>query len=109
MGPQQITPEQLEKAFNEMSPEKMEELKRNLESGNTVQKPKNVKQDYTVRRKRIYKGKFCPQGTVYLVVTVKTKTRKMEAYKVIPGNMGPEFEKGAADGLRELITKKYYV
>lgn len=108
-GMQHMTPEELEKAFDAMSPEKMEELKRNLEAGNTVQKPNNQNTNYTVRRKRIYKGKVSPQGTVWLVVTVKTKNQKLEAFQMIPGNMGPEFEKGAADGLRELITKKYKV
>lgn len=104
-----LTPEQLEQALDNMSPERIEEMKRNLEAGNTVHAPNQFDQDYTVRRKRIYKGKVSPQGTVYLVVTVKTKTRKLEAYQMIPGNMGPEFEKGAADGLRDLITKKYNV
>jgi hypothetical protein len=65
--------------------------------------------DYTVRRKKIYKGKMAPQGAVYIVISMKTKTRKLEAHQLIPGLMGDQFEKGVAEGLRDLIKKKYDV
>jgi hypothetical protein len=63
--------------------------------------------DYTVRRKKIYKGKVIPKGFVFIVIKVKTKRGHVEAHQGIPGGQGQEYENQVAESLRELIRTKY--
>lgn len=98
----EMTNEEVQLSISQMSDDKADELQERLKSGTSPT-------GYVVRRKKIYKGRMAPLHYLYLVVTVKTKTSKLEAHQLIPGQMGEQFEKGAAEGLRDLIRKKYDV
>jgi hypothetical protein len=63
--------------------------------------------DYTVRRKKIYKGVMIPEGFIYIVIKIKTKRGNIEARQGIPGGQTQELEDQVAEGLRELIRQKY--
>lgn len=98
----EMTNEEVQQRISQMSDNEAAELQERLKNG-------TAPTSYSVRRKKIYKGKMAPQGAVYIVISMKTKTRKLEAHQVIPGHMGEQFEKGVAEGLRDLIKKKYDV
>ncbi len=64
--------------------------------------------DYTTRRKVIYKGKMAPQGSVYLVVTVKSKSKKFESWCIVKG-MAPEDEQKMFVALRQRIKDNHHI
>lgn len=66
---------------------------------------------YTLRRKVIYKGQFCPKGQLWLVVKGKTNGRTIEAAKMIKGGTTPDVERELANYLwlkcMERSSEKY--
>jgi hypothetical protein len=68
---------------------------------------KEEKQDYTVRRKRIYKGVMSPLGQIYLVVNVKLAKGKLEAAKLIKGGLGEQAEKSVAEYMVLKLKERY--
>ena len=66
------------------------------------------KQEYTARRKKIYKGKVAPVGTLYLELKLKRKGKKYSACKHIKGGLGHEAEKIIVTQLYIEILKKYF-
>jgi hypothetical protein len=72
------------------------------------QKPiKGSKKDYTVRRKKIYKGKVAETGTIFIVVQVKNAKHTYEAHLQIKGGAKKENEDRLAEDLRKQIKKEY--
>jgi hypothetical protein len=67
---------------------------------------------YTLRRKVIYKGQFCPKGQLWLVVKGKTNGRTIEAAKMIKGGTTPQVERELANCLwlkcMERSSEKYH-
>lgn len=67
--------EELKAMINgEETPVDIESLEKSL-SDLKEKEPKENK-DYEARESRVYKGKFAPQGSVFLIVTVKRKQYK---------------------------------
>lgn len=78
----------------------------NIENKNKENQP--VKKDYTAKRKKIYKGKIAPLGTLYLELKLKRKGKKFSACKLIEGGLGSEAEKIIVTQLYLEILKKYF-
>jgi len=61
---------------------------------------------YTLRRKRIYKGKFAPVGSVFLEVSVIEGKRKISSVFHIKGGQGAEMEFAIVEKMFENILNK---
>lgn len=59
------------------------------------------------RRKRIYKGKMAPQGTVFLVLDVKVNGMKYTQVEHIPGWQSAELEAKIKQQMLENLCKKF--
>ena len=70
------------------------------------EKPKKIKQDWTVRRKKIFDGKMAPAGRVFIVIKVR---KRYEMAMLINGMQGKEAEYDVQLHLRGLIKDKYKV
>lgn len=68
----------------------------------------NLPQDYTVRRKRIYKGRYAPDGTLFLELTVRKDGNKYKAVQHVPGGLGAEREKQVITVLYLQILRDYF-
>lgn len=59
------------------------------------------------RRKRIYKGKVAPQGTIFLVLDVKVKGMKYTQVEHIPGGQSKELEAEIQKQMLENLCAKF--
>lgn len=66
-----------------------------------------TEENYTLRRKVIYKGVMAPKGQVFLVINGKLGKHKFEAKKRVLGGQGAEAEKEICDAMYEQIKKQY--
>lgn len=110
--------QQLRDQLAELSPDQKQEMIQEMAETTEQPKPRSeYAQPGVLRRKKIFKGKIAPQGTVYLVLTVHRKDEKgirrrggdVYAYQLVRGHLSPEIESNIADGLRALIHQKYKV
>ena len=69
-----------------------------------MSKKEKIKQDWTCRRKKIYKGKYAPPGQLFLVISVR---KRYEGALLINGGQGEQAEYDAQLFLREQIREKY--
>lgn len=67
------------------------------------------KQDYTVRRKVIWKGKVAPKGFYYVAVRVKSKRGHVDAVRLVKGGKSVMVEEKVGKELRELIKEKHKI
>jgi hypothetical protein len=68
-----------------------------------------IEKDYTVFRKKIYKGKVAPTGSLFLMIKKKTVGRSYTSCLLIKGGLGTENEALIAENMRNSIKKKYKV
>lgn len=82
-----------------------------IEKGRSVFTPTGLAGEVIVslafRRKKIYKGKIAPAGTIFLELSVKTETRKMTIVEHIPGGQTKELEAAIEKQMLEKLCKNY--
>lgn len=111
---------QLHNQLAELSPDQKQEMIQEMAETTEQPKPRcEYAQPGVLRRKKIFKGKMAPQGTVYLVLTVQKKvldrnginrnSAQLCAYQLVRGHLSPEIGSNIADSLRALIHQKYKV
>jgi hypothetical protein len=88
----------------------MQPEKKNNENESIFDKFKNKDgvNDYTVRFRKIYKGKMAPTGLKYIEVTVPIMKEKIIMVKLIPG-IGKKAEELVALEMRLQIHLKYKI
>lgn len=65
---------------------------------------------YTIRKKKIYKGKMAPAGCMYVVVKGGVGFKGLtivEAYARVRGSLSPEAEKELCEDLWKLINEQH--
>lgn len=79
-----------------------------IERGREIFSPNQNPIESTLwRRKRIYKGKVAPQGTVFLVLDVKTKGMKYTQVEHIPGGQSKELEAEIKEQMLKNLCAKF--
>lgn len=68
-----------------------------------------MKKDYTIRKKRIWKGKFAPQGFMFIVLDLKVNKTKYTNVVAVRGGITEEQENEIGKKLRKGIEEKYHV
>ena len=66
------------------------------------------KKKYKARRRRIYKGKMSPPGTLYLHLRVYDGPHKYDAVQLIPGGIGQEHETNIVTQMYIKLQNKHF-
>lgn len=73
-----------------------------------IRKKPNLPNDYTIRRKRIYKGRYAPKGSLFLELVVKKDGVKYTAVRHVPGGLGLEKEQQILTVLYLQILREHF-